>query len=85
MLAMGARQAHDLADDRLRTLQHQLRHGWRIESPVIERAIFHAASSGGRGYEVILCLRQVRQVLALPDTQAVRDFIAGLDVAVVAI
>lgn len=85
MTLMGAHQAAELADDRLRTLQQHLRQGWRIESPVIERALFHAPRRGGHGYEIVLCLRQVRQVLALPDTPAVRDFIARLGIAIVAI
>lgn len=64
-----------MSTDRLEWLRHQLLKGWRVEGPVIERAMFYSAPHPTSAFEFVLRHEDGCQVVAVPDCPALRSFI----------
>ncbi|HEU5014922.1 MAG TPA: hypothetical protein VFT66_20540 [Roseiflexaceae bacterium] len=64
-----------ISTDRLEWLRHQLSRGWRVEGPVIERAMFYWVPHPTSAFEFVLRHEDGCQVVAVPDCPALRSFI----------
>ena len=61
--------------DRLEWLRQQIMQGWRVEGPVIERAVFYRTPHPVSAFEFVLRHDDGCQVVAVPDCPALRSFI----------
>ncbi len=74
---------NDTVHPRLHNIQERLRSGWWIETPVLGRDAYRSPSGAVRTVEFILCYADTRQVIAVPDGQAVREFLQHRGLSVV--
>ena len=61
--------------DRLRWLQTQIAAGWRLDAPVLERAVYISANDRASAFEFVLRHDRGYQVVAVPDCPEVRHFL----------
>ena len=69
--------------NRFQWLQSQIAAGWRLEGPVLERAVY--INGRASAFEFILRHERDCQVIAVPDCPEVRDFLQERQLASVAL
>ncbi|HNP85168.1 MAG TPA: hypothetical protein PKK78_03465 [Kouleothrix sp.] len=65
----------DYATGRMQWLRTQLEDGWRLEGPVIERAVYLGPHDRVSAFEFMLRHERGCQVLAINDCPEVRNFL----------
>lgn len=75
----------EYATNRLQWLQSQIAAGWRLDAPVLERAVYVSANDRGSAFEFVLRHERGYQVIAIPDCPEVRRFLQERQLACVAL
>lgn len=72
----------DDATKRLELVRYHMQQGWQIDAPVLGRHAYLDQRGSIRAVEVVLSRLEMRQVVALPYTASVREFLQhyGLNV-----
>lgn len=65
----------DDATKRLELVRYHMQQGWQIDAPVLGRHAYLDKRGSIRAVEVVLSRSEMRQVVALPDTASVREFL----------
>lgn len=63
------------ACERLGWLRYQIRQGWQVEGPVLERAVRAAGTNPQLAFEFVLRHDVGYQAIAVPDSPELRSFL----------